>query len=166
MSNLFGANNDLNFMFQSGARYIVLTSRSGRDSLKKINNVMGLRILEYLENRKDLMMEICACDAASESDTSKLVSNLTSPLGGCILMSVVLSDRLLISHTKDSFWVPFASKEKAFHVLENVINIPCLDFLVTLSSAATFGSSGQTNYARYILFLSSIITRKLKTFLM
>ncbi|KAF9466964.1 polyketide synthase [Collybia nuda] len=135
------------WMYKRGARHIVLTSRSGRDSLKKINNVMGLRILGYLENRKDLNIQFCACDAASESDTSKLVASITSPLGGCILMSVVLSDKLLISHTKDTFWVPFASKEKAFHVLESVINIPGLDFLVTLSSAATFGSSGQTNYA-------------------
>lgn len=96
------------------ARHIILTSRSGSDSLKKINNVMGLRILGYLKSHKDLTIQLHACDASSESDTSNLVSSLTSPLGGCILMSVVLSDRLLVSHGIPRAWTCYQHTRLGF----------------------------------------------------
>ncbi|TFK38854.1 polyketide synthase [Crucibulum laeve] len=135
------------WMYQNGARHLVLTSRSGVQSLHKANNVMGLRILNFLESMPDLEIRLESCNAASERDMAGLVSKLRAPIGGCVLMSVVLSDRLLLSHTKETFYIPFESKETAFRVVEKVVNIPSLEFLITLSSAATFGSAGQTNYA-------------------
>ena len=63
-------------------------------------------------------------------------------------MSVVLADRLFVSHDQGSFYTPFTSKHIAFQTLERALDISSLDFFVSLSSAATFGNIGQTNYAR------------------
>jgi len=81
---------------------------------------------------------------------AKILQSIDLPLGGCILMSALLSDRLFISHTRESFFKTFPSKQFAVHVLERNVHIPTLDFVVSLSSAATFGNVGQTNYSRCV----------------
>ncbi|KIJ41950.1 hypothetical protein M422DRAFT_171681 [Sphaerobolus stellatus SS14] len=135
------------WMYQKGAKEIILTSRSGRQSLIKSKNAMGMHILNYLEKRPDLNIRLEACDASSQHQTTSLIQSLSKPLGGCILLSVVLSDRLFLSHTRESFYTPVTSKAGAFKVLERSVDINSLDFLVSLSSAAIFGNIGQTNYA-------------------
>ena len=77
-----------------------------------------------------------------------MLSNLSAPLGGCVLLSGFLHDRLFTSHTQESFDLVFPPKPGAFQVLERVLDLSTLDFLVTLSSiSAMFGNAGQTNYA-------------------
>jgi len=133
---------------QQGARNIILTSRTGRQCLIKARNVLGMRILGYLENLPDLKIQLIPCDASSDSDMTDLLNSINTPLGGVILMSVLLSDRLFISHTRESFFKTFPSKQVALRILERKIHIPSLDFIVSLSSAATLGNVGQTNYSR------------------
>lgn len=133
---------------KKGARDIVLTSRSGRASLKNAKNVAGIRILEYLESLPDLHLRLESCDASSKEAMSALIQQTARPIAGCILLSVVLSDRLFSKHTSETFHIPFPPKKGAFDALKEVVEIPSLDFLIALSSAATFGSVGQTNYAR------------------
>jgi hypothetical protein len=65
-------------------------------------------------------------------------------------MSVVLKDRLFIAHDNTSYYTPFPGKVGALTALENAVDIRSLDFLVSVSSAATFGNVGQTNYARFV----------------
>lgn len=77
-----------------------------------------------------------------------MLNNLSAPLGGCMLLSVLLNDRLFVSHTQESFERVFPPKVRAFEVLEHVFDINALDFLVTFSSVSgMFGNAGQTNYA-------------------
>ena len=133
---------------QQGARNLVLTSRTGRQSLDKARNTLGMRILGYLESLPDLNIQLMACDASSEYEMTKLLQSIDIPLGGCILMSALLSDRLFIFHTRESFYKTFLSKQVALQILERKIHIPSLDFFISLSSAATFGNVGQTNYSR------------------
>ncbi len=77
-----------------------------------------------------------------------MLNNLTAPLGGCVLLSGFLHDRLFTSHTQESFELVFPPKVQAFEVLERVLDVNALDFLVTVSSiSAMFGNAGQTNYA-------------------
>ena len=77
-----------------------------------------------------------------------MLSNLSAPLGGCVLLSGFLHDRLSTSHTQESFDLVSPPKPGAFQVLERVLDLSTLDFLVTLSSiSAMFGNAGQTNYA-------------------
>lgn len=65
-----------------------------------------------------------------------------------MLLSVLLNDRLFVSHTQESFERVFPPKVQAFEVLERVLDLNGLDFLVTFSSVSgMFGNAGQTNYA-------------------
>ncbi|KAF9541628.1 ketoacyl-synt-domain-containing protein [Agrocybe pediades] len=145
------------WMYEQGARRIILTSRSGRRSLEKAGNVLGSRILSYLESLDDLDVQALACDASSESDMTALLESIPTPLGGCILMSAVLSDRLFISHTHETFFKTFTPKHIAFQVLQRKIDIPSLDFLVSISSVATWGNVGQTNYSSANSLLDGMI---------
>lgn len=66
-----------------------------------------------------------------------------------MLLAVVLSDKMFLSHTRDTYSGPWRSKISALEVLQAVLALDKLEFLVGLSSAAAFGSPGQANYARY-----------------
>ncbi|KAH7908666.1 polyketide synthase [Hygrophoropsis aurantiaca] len=135
------------WMYEKGARNLILTSRSGRASLIRTKNVIALRTLKYLSGLSDLTLRLENCDASSRLDMSSLMASISTPIGGCLLLSVALSDKTFSSHTQDTYDIPFTSKRGAFEALEAVYPISQLDFLVALSSATIFGNAGQTNYA-------------------
>lgn len=127
---------------------MVLTSRHGDASA--LTDEMAIRILSYLQKRPDLRLRLEACDASSELDMSALFRQTDNPIGGCILMSGALEDRLFIAHDNTSYNAPFPGKVGALIALENAVDIHSLDFLVSTSSVATFGNVGQTNYSRFV----------------
>ncbi|KAJ7680149.1 hypothetical protein B0H17DRAFT_1138758 [Mycena rosella] len=136
------------WMYQRGARRIILTSRSGEASLARDKNTAAIRLLTFLRTTPDLDLRLEECDAASSSATLTLVNSISPPVAGCILLAVRFSDRAFLSHTEDTFYVPFAAKEGAFRALEQALELMSLDFLIALSSVTgLFGSPGQTNYA-------------------
>ncbi|KAH9928894.1 uncharacterized protein B0H18DRAFT_1084333 [Fomitopsis serialis] len=135
------------WMYDRGARSIVLTSRSGRASLERANNILALRILRYLETRPDLSLKLEACDAVSQSALHALLSNPEQRIAGCILLSGVLMDRMFLFQDAESFEAVFRPKVQAFEAIEATMDIESLDFFVAVSSIATFGNIGQTNYA-------------------
>ena len=112
---------------------------------------MALRLLEYLDSVEDLIIQTEAVDAASSDAMAALIDGIpkTKTIGGCMLLSVVLHDRMFTSMTADDFEKPFPSKITAFEVIKKLIDIPSLDFFITFSSVSGFfGNAGQTNYAR------------------
>ncbi|KAJ7464985.1 putative polyketide synthase [Mycena galericulata] len=136
------------WMYQKGARHIILTSRSGETSLRRDNNTYAIRLLAYLRGLPNLDLRLEECDAASDSATAAMVAKASPPLAGCMLLAVVFADRAFLSHTETSFYIPFVSKEGALRALEKALTISSLDFLIALSSVTgLFGSPGQTNYA-------------------
>jgi len=135
------------WMYENGARDIVLTSRRGRESLRRTNQTAGLRTVQYLERLPDLSLSLEAVDATDYEATAALIKSLHKPLGGCFLMSLVLSDKSFANQTEDDFEKVFEAKTTAFQNLSHAININTLDFFVSFSSvAALFGSAGQSNY--------------------
>ncbi|GJJ10518.1 Type I Iterative PKS [Clathrus columnatus] len=136
------------WMYENGARDIVLTSRRGIDTLHSSNQIASLRMVQHLENLPDLKLSLRAVDASNAIATSELIASLQKPIGGCFLMTMVLSDKSFTNQTKEDFEKVFASKTTAFRNLEQAIDINSLDFFVSFSSvAALFGSPGQSNYA-------------------
>lgn len=126
-----------------------MTSRSGRDSVAQKGSILSKRILANLEALSDLTLRLVAVDALSTQDMSSLIGGLGLPLGGCMLLALVLADRSFASQTRETFDTPFIPKTGAFQVLENVVSLETLDFLITFSSVSgMFGNAGQTNYAR------------------
>ena len=109
---------------------------------------MARRLLDYLDSLEDLVIQTEAVDAASLDAMSALINGIPKRIGGCMLLSVVLHDRMFTSMTADDFERPFPSKITAFKVMSRLINIPTLDFFITFSSVSGFfGNAGQTNYA-------------------
>ncbi|KAF9477477.1 hypothetical protein BDN70DRAFT_994948 [Pholiota conissans] len=136
------------WMYENGAHALVLTSRRGYPaSLTASQDEIVIRILSYLQSRSDLRLRLEACDSSSHSEMSALFGRTDKQIGGCILVSVVLADRLFVAHDDSSYYTPFPGKVGALTSLESAIDIRSLDFLVSISSAATFGNVGQTNYA-------------------
>ncbi|KAF7374106.1 Polyketide synthase [Mycena sanguinolenta] len=129
------------------ARRIVLTSRTGLDRLRGPQNRVLRGAVQYLKNLPDLDLRLEACDASSVESLTTLINSLDRPLAGCILAAVVLSNRLFSKQDAESFAVPFKPKTDAYLALEQAVAIDQLDFLVAISSMASFGVAGQTNYA-------------------
>lgn len=103
--------------------------------------------VDYLRTLPDLDLRLEACDATSVEALTKLISSLDRPLAGCVFSAAVLSDRLFLKQDKESFPVPFKPKTDAYFALEKVVDLEKLDFVLAISSVASFGSPGQTNYA-------------------
>jgi thioester reductase-like protein/2-polyprenyl-3-methyl-5-hydroxy-6-metoxy-1,4-benzoquinol methylase len=132
------------YLYQQGARYIVLTSRSG----KLRDNLLGDRIIEYLGQQPDLTIRMESCDARSIEATKKLVASIPVPIGGVMLLSAVLRDKTFAHQTAEDFEAVLLSKVEALQVVSEAIDIPSLDFFVPFSSGvALIGNGGQTPYA-------------------
>ncbi|KAI0731474.1 ketoacyl-synt-domain-containing protein [Fomitopsis betulina] len=140
------------WMYERGARSIVLTSRSGRESLTRKAEFVSLRLLSYLESLPDLQLLVEAVDATSPIAMRALLASLERPLGGCMILSAAMVDRTFAMQTHESFEASVEAKIGVFHVLEDVLNgkegIEKLEFVVATSSVCgLFGNAGQTNYA-------------------
>ncbi|THH18839.1 hypothetical protein EW146_g2208 [Bondarzewia mesenterica] len=136
------------WMYENGARNLVLTSRSGKKSLLRTKNVIATRMLSYLERLPDIQIRMEICDSTSSTAMTELFTSISDRIGGVILMSVVLADRLFVdAQTKESYEMAFHPKRDTIQALEVAYNINQLDFLIAISSASIFGNAGQTNYA-------------------
>ncbi|EIN09536.1 polyketide synthase [Punctularia strigosozonata HHB-11173 SS5] len=136
------------WMYENGARHLVLTSRSGRETLTKTKNFAAMRVLRYLTDLTDLDIKLLASDATNVTDLRRVLSAISCPIGGCMMLTAVLEDKMFASLTQDSFERVFAAKIGAFNALTQALDITSLDFLITFTSiSGMFGSAGQTNYA-------------------
>ncbi|KAH7907339.1 putative polyketide synthase [Hygrophoropsis aurantiaca] len=135
------------WMYEKGARHIVLTSRSGLQSLERAGDKTALRTLAYLETREDLSLRLETSDASSSVDMKRVVAGITRPIAGCMLLATVYADRSFFSQTASSFEMSFKPKLGALQALEMVLDLNKMDFLISFSSIATVGNAGQVNYA-------------------
>ncbi|KAJ6492508.1 ketoacyl-synt-domain-containing protein [Mycena vitilis] len=145
------------WMYQNGARRIILTSRSG---CIKDHDIASTRIYNYLQSLPDISLQLVAVDSTSEQAMTILLKNIPKPLGGCLLLSGVLSDRSFSQHSEESFEAPYAPKVQSLEVLARVLDAESLDFLITFGSVAgLFGNAGQTNYASANTLLEGMTRR-------
>ncbi|KAI0068533.1 polyketide synthase, partial [Artomyces pyxidatus] len=136
------------WMYQMGARHIILTSRSGETGLSRRGDHVSQRILEHLKGLENLSIRAEAVDATSTEHMANLLASIREPLGGCIILTGKLLDGTFLSQTRDTFDASHASKTVVLQTLEKVMSIQSLDFLITFSSVSgMFGNAGQTNYA-------------------
>ncbi|KAJ7661571.1 acyl transferase domain-containing protein [Mycena polygramma] len=135
------------YMAQRGARHIVVTSRSGRDSLRKRNNLIAQRMFAYLEGLGHLDIRLAAVDGTSPEAMRSLFNSIQGELGGCFLLSVTLADGLFSTLGEEEFALVSASKTQVFRTLENTVQTSSLEFIIAFSSVtALVGTGGQTNY--------------------
>ncbi|KAE9394813.1 CurK protein [Gymnopus androsaceus JB14] len=131
------------FMYEHGARHIILTSRSG-----STKDLFVSRMVCLLKSLDDLDIQLIAVDGTSAKDMKEFISKISNPIRGCILLTAVLRDRIFPSLTESDFKEVFAAKTGVFHVLEQVLKLETLDFVVGFSSVSGMtGWQGQANYA-------------------
>ena len=101
-----------------------------------------------MERCDDLTLKIEASDATSALDMRQLVETIEEPIGGCFLMTLVLSDGFFASQTEDRIRRVVNSKWDSLKTFDSVVPIQTLDFFVSFSSVnALMGRHGQSNYA-------------------
>ncbi|KAH9886258.1 ketoacyl-synt-domain-containing protein [Cubamyces lactineus] len=136
------------WMYQNGARELLLTSHSGRAGLFRKHDYIALRYLEFLEGLSGLHIVLVATEFAPADKIKTAVSALHMPVGGCFVTSNALVDRPFPSQTAETFEAPFLAKVDALKLAEEVLAVEQLDFVVTFASVAgIFGNRGKTNYS-------------------
>ncbi|KAJ7695179.1 hypothetical protein B0H17DRAFT_1198868 [Mycena rosella] len=147
------------WMYQNGARDVILTSRSGRETLKKMAASLPGRVFGYIEQLSDLNLFVEAVDGADPVSMMKLVRGLNKPLGGVILLAATWDDRLFSDQEEALFAKSFRPKVGSLKALEAAIDILDLDFLISMSTGTMFGSHGQTNYTSANTALDGLIKK-------
>ncbi|KAK7442939.1 hypothetical protein VKT23_015881 [Stygiomarasmius scandens] len=134
------------FMYQRGARRIVLTSRRGNFK----NKILAVgRMTKCLENLKDLNLSISAVDGSSTEQMTSFFNTFSlGSVGGCIVLTAVLRDKVFASLTTDDFNATFDGKSGVFDALARSTDVSQFDFLIAFTSVSgAFGNQGQANYA-------------------
>jgi hypothetical protein len=97
-----------------------------------------------------------------ERDDSLIIKE---PLGGCFLMTLVLSDGLFASQTEDSIRRVVNAKWDSLMTLDTIVPIQTLDFCVSFSSvSALIGNLGQSNYAMANTIVDGYLARHKNAF--
>ncbi|KAJ7484906.1 hypothetical protein B0H11DRAFT_1163748 [Mycena galericulata] len=148
------------WMYQHGARHIVLTSRRGIESLDPIKDAMAMAKVTYLKNQDDCNLRLDKCDATDVSQMNILLHSLPVSIAGCFHMTMVLSDALFFNQTHDTFRRLYDSKLRVFEVFSAQIKIESLDFFVAFSSVTgLIGVPGVSNYASACTALDGVLAR-------
>ena len=142
------------WMFNHGARHIYLTSRRGRKALSPVDKL-------YLRdiNNKGGDTRAISCDALSKTDMAELIrtAEAVGPLGGIMLMTVVLRDSSFANLTQQHFDDVYQSKVAALNVILELVDLNKVDFNLLFSTIGTvFGNAGQAPYLAAQLYLDKI----------
>ncbi|KAJ3793868.1 hypothetical protein GGU11DRAFT_690910 [Lentinula aff. detonsa] len=137
------------WMYEHGARHIILTSRSGIVKLQHHSNLWALRVFQHLKSCHDLDIRVLTLDSADgRAIQATLLDNLEFPIGGCIILSASKADGMFLNLQENDFEVVQRSYLGVFDAFCSVVNTTQLDFIIAFSSvSAMFGNSGQANYA-------------------
>jgi hypothetical protein len=118
-----------------------------------------------MERCNDLSLQLEACDATSALGMRRLIDSIKEPLGGCFLMTLVLSDDLFVNQTEDSIRRVVDAKWISLTTLHEIVPIQTLDFCVSFSSiSALFGNHGQSNYAMANTIVDGYLARHKNAF--
>ncbi|KAE9386159.1 hypothetical protein BT96DRAFT_928410 [Gymnopus androsaceus JB14] len=136
------------WMYQCGARHIILTSRSGEINLHKDTNKWPLMIIKYLQTQPGLELGLNKSDSMDSIALQAILQSLTSPLGGCFVLTGVKADGTFMKLRENDFRKAHEATVQVMKTLFHVVNIAALDFLIFFSSVtAAFGNGGQSNYS-------------------
>ncbi|KAJ7926808.1 hypothetical protein B0H13DRAFT_1971908 [Mycena leptocephala] len=98
------------WMYQNGARHLVLTSRRGLESLDPTKDALAMAKVTYLRSQDDLDLRLDKCDATNINQMDVLLRSLAVPIAGCFHLAMVLSDALFFNQTADTFRRVYDSK--------------------------------------------------------
>ncbi|KAJ8495115.1 hypothetical protein ONZ45_g12996 [Pleurotus djamor] len=149
------------WMYQRGARSIVLTSRSGPPTrLERLEDKARYRVITYLQSRADLDLRAIQLDARHATAMRELVQSLPLKVEGCFFMTNSASDTLFVNTTPEDFSIAYQSTYGALSSLQASLNLGSLRFIIMFSSmAAVFGNGGQSPYVASKHIVDSAVRR-------
>lgn len=129
-----------------GAKYIVLTSRSG------IKNGYQLKRVELWKSYGVKVLVISGKDAANRQECQEILSasSKLAPLAAIFNLAVVIKDLLLENQTEATFEESFRAKAWSTQLLDELSRKMCPElkhFVVFSSVSCGRGNAGQTNYS-------------------
>jgi NAD(P)-dependent dehydrogenase (short-subunit alcohol dehydrogenase family) len=138
------------WLIQKGATNIVIT---GRSTLSEIQHQQ----LQQWQSKGCIITYLC-CDISDQEQFARLLSTTpVPPITGVVHTAGTLSDKLLVSHTPDSFTPVFPGKVQGAWNIHQLSKDWELDFFILFSSSVSLlGNTGQSNYAAANYFLNAL----------
>jgi acyl transferase domain-containing protein/NADPH:quinone reductase-like Zn-dependent oxidoreductase/SAM-dependent methyltransferase/NAD(P)-dependent dehydrogenase (short-subunit alcohol dehydrogenase family)/acyl carrier protein len=141
------------WLVQSGARHLVLSSRSGASTPEAEAFVQKLR-------NAGAQVEIVKADAASSADMPRLFSAIHQtgqPLRGVFHLAMAIDDAVLSKLNRDRMAAVIGPKAVGAWLLHEATRDMSLDCFVMFSSiSSVFGNPAQGNYVAANAFLDSL----------
>jgi acyl transferase domain-containing protein/NADPH:quinone reductase-like Zn-dependent oxidoreductase/acyl carrier protein len=142
-----------NWLVQSGARHLVLSSRSGAATPEAEQFVNSLR-------DQGVTVRIVKGDAGSSDDVARLFDEIRKtgqPLRGVLHLAMVIDDAPLAALSRDRMTSVIGPKALGAWLLHQATRDMKLDCFVMFSSVSSiFGNPAQGNYAAANAFLDSL----------
>ena len=139
-----------------GVKHLLLVSRSGPQAPCAAELTQALGAL-------GAHVRVCAADVTDPAEVANLVAGVdpAHPLTGVVHAAGVLDDAVLTSQTPERLarvWEPKATA--AAHLHTATADLPLALFVMFSSTAATLGSSGQSNYAASNAFCDALAAHR------
>src|SRR6185437_13164977 len=142
-----------NWLVQSGARHLVLSSRSGASTPEAEAFVQKLR-------ESGTQIHIVKADAASSADMARLFSVINQtgqPLRGVFHLAMAIDDAVLSKLNRERMATVIGPKAVGAWLLHEATRDMSLDCFVMFSSiSSVFGNPAQGNYVAANAFLDSL----------
>jgi NADPH:quinone reductase-like Zn-dependent oxidoreductase/acyl carrier protein len=142
-----------NWLVQSGARHLILSSRSGASTPEANEFVNSLR-------EREVAVHTVRGDAGSPNDVVRLFAEIREvgkPLRGIFHLAMVIDDAPLTALNRDRMASVIAPKARGAWLLHQASLGMTLDCFVMFSSVSSiFGNPAQGNYAAANAFLDSL----------
>jgi acyl transferase domain-containing protein/SAM-dependent methyltransferase/acyl carrier protein len=142
-----------NWLVQSGARHLILSSRSGASTPEAEAFVQSLR-------DRGTDVQIVKADAGSSQDIARLFSEIRKtgqPLRGVFHLAMAIDDAVLSKLNRDRMATVIGPKALGAWLLHEATRDMSLDCFVLFSSVSSiFGNPAQGNYGAANAFLDSL----------
>ena len=142
------------WMVKNGARHIALGSRNAELNPLWLEEMHSFGVIINI-------YKVDVVDKASVRAAYDAIKDIMPPITGVCNAAMVLSDKLFIDMTADTFNKVLEPKVQGTKHLNELFNQPSLDFFVTFSSlASVIGNGGQSNYHAANLFMASLVAQR------